>query len=271
MKKFTLPLLPVLFFFTAQVSAQTFASFSDLSVVLKSDSTTRSVLMSSLLEDKAGDLSPIIGSASWMDNGKRLQCRSLISFEYGNLPKVISPDMISNAQLVLVPLQLKDGEQGNEKEALRLTVRRVTSPWNDSTATWSNQPAVNIDDEVTTKITKKKKDQLVKINVTEMVKTMFRTTNYGFMICYGDSTKTPEGSSHWFTSPKYEDDKVRPMLLITYSIMASQLKADEYPALPLTAQDRADLMKMYIRPEPVVVTPPPAPVKEEINNPKGNN
>mgnify|MGYP001160328682 CR=1 FL=1 len=273
MKNFTLPLLSLLVTVSSfQVSAQTFASLSEVSVVLKSDSTTRSVLMSDLLENRAGDLSPIIGSATWVDNDRRLQCRSLISFEYGILPKIISPDMISNAQLILVPLQLKDSEKENEKEALRLTVRRVIRPWNDSTTTWSNQPLTTNSDEVITKISGRKKDKAVKINVTEMVKMMFRLGNNGFMICYSDSMQTSGGSSHWFTSPKYEDEKVRPMLLITYSMPVNEWNKNQYPSLPLTAKDRNEIMQMYIRPEPVVVTPPTAPVKViNDNNPKSNN
>ena len=249
-------------------SAQSFASFSEVSITLKSDSTTKSVLMSNLLQNRAGDLSPIIGSATWIDNGRRLQCRSLIAFDYGILPKMISPESITKAQLILIPLQLKDQADENNSQTLRLSVRRVLQQWNDSTTTWENQPVSNSEDEVVVQANRKKKDPAIKINVTEMVKNMFRFGNNGFLLCYADSLHATTGSSHWYASAKYEIEKARPLLLISYSVPVRTDYNQNIPPLPLTARDRNELMQMYIRPEPVIVTPPPTaePTKTKENN-----
>jgi len=40
-----------------------------LKITLESDSSTKSVLVSNLIEDKSGDMSPVIGAATW--NGWR--------------------------------------------------------------------------------------------------------------------------------------------------------------------------------------------------------
>lgn len=61
-------------------------------ILLKADTTIKSVLISNLFVDRAGDQSPVIGAAAW-------QCRSLIAFDYGMLPVLIKPDQITNAQL----------------------------------------------------------------------------------------------------------------------------------------------------------------------------
>ena len=54
--------------FSAQVSAQSFAGFSEVSIILKADSSAKSVLVSNLFEDRAGDQSPFIGTAAWLDS-----------------------------------------------------------------------------------------------------------------------------------------------------------------------------------------------------------
>jgi hypothetical protein len=176
------------------------------------------------------------------------------------LPKIINAEQITNAQLVLIPLQVKDEMNSQE---LKLTVRRVLQPWKDSTTSWINQPLTTNQDEVIAKFNRKKKDQPVKINVTEIVKNMFRFGNNGFFICYADSMQAGKVSSHWFTSARYEEEEARPFLLITYSIPVRFFDNNQLnPPLPLTARDRNELMNMYIRPEPVIVSPPPGVVAE---------
>lgn len=243
----------------AKVSAQVFASSSEMSIVFKSDSNTRSVLLSDLLVSRAGNLSPIIGSATWSDNGKRLQCRSLLSFDFGAFVRMINPDFITKAELIMAPLELREGY---EEQPLQLAVRRVVQPWSDSVISWSNQPLSDTKDEAVARF-RKKKDQPVKVNVTAIVKKMFILGNNGFMICYGDSLQTG-GSSHWFASAKYNDQNARPLLLITYNVPSQPLYNEKIPALPLTARDRELLLQMYVKPDPVVVSPPP------VVNPKSN-
>jgi hypothetical protein len=270
MRNFILSFVSLLF--AGQLLAQSFAGFSNFSILLKSDTNTKSVLMSDLLENRVGDLSPIIGSSSWVDKGKRFQCRSLLSFQYGFLPTMIDAEMISNAQLVLIPLQIKDQATENESDVLNLTVRRVVQHWQDSTTSWINQPKANTGDEVIKRISAKKRFQPIKINVTEIVKNMFRYGNHGFLICYGDSLQGTKNSSHWFASARYEDENVRPVLYITYSKpvqhLRNQFTQNNPPPIPLTAQDRNELMQMYIRPEPVTPTvqAEPVPVKPKENN-----
>jgi hypothetical protein len=271
MRKSILPFVSLLF--AGQLAAQSFASFSDVSILLRSDTNTKSVLISDLLENRVGDLSPIIGSSSWIDKGKRFQCRSLLSFQYGLLPAMINADMITNAQLILIPLQIKDQATENESGALKLTVRRVVQRWQDSTTSWVTQPKANMDDEVVKKISSKKRMQPIKINVTEIVKNMFRYGNHGFLICYSDSLNDTKSSSHWFASARYDDENARPVLYITYSLpVRNQPFQFNPPPLPLTAQDRNELLQMYIRPEPVIATPPIKTIDENPSpKPKPDN
>jgi len=270
MRNFTLSFISLLFnMISTPLAAQSFASTLDMAVLLTSDSTAKSVLISDLLSNKPGGLSPIIGSGAWVDNGRLVQCRSLLAFNYGTLPKMIRPDMITKAQLVLMPLRVQGQADENQSQVQRLTVRRVLQPWEDSAVTWENQPATNKADEVRVRIQPKKKDQPLMINVTEMVRKMFRLGNNGFMLAYGDSIKTAAGSSHWFASTKYQYVNDRPLLLISYFIEngpGNKQAIAPFPDLPLTANDRKELFDMYVKPGPEIVTPP-APIKVTGNPP----
>ena len=252
-------------FISSAVTAQSYSQYSDYSIILKADSNSRSVLLSNLLETKPGNQSPIIGTAAWTDLGRQLQCRSLLSFDYGVLPKVIDVEKISKAELFLVPLQINSTIDNSDKQFSKFIVQRVVEQWDDSLATWSNQPHADIKGEVIKQINPKKKDKLVKINVTDMVKNMFLLGNNGFLIKYEDSLSAAASFSHWFASAKNENEDLRPLLVITleYHIPYNTFTNDKMKPLPLTARDRQEMMDNYFRPEPVVVTPP-APVKEPI-------
>lgn len=250
------------------ISAGISAHSQDLSIVLRADSTSKSVLVSNLLENRAGDQSPIMGTATWLDNGKQIQCRSLLAFDYGILPKIIKPEQITGAQLILNPMQLNTPNDGNENQSSKFIVRRVLQHWEDSLTSWINQPQANITDEVEKSVPGKKKDRSVKIDVTKMVKEMFLTGNNGFMIRYEDSMDKTSSFSQWFASAKNENENMRPVLIISFAAphYVSQYTDQKYLPLPITAKDRDELMQMYFRPEPVITAPVTTVSTEPIKN-----
>ncbi len=259
-------------FITSAVSAQTFSSYSDFSLVIKADSNSRSVLLTNLLETEPGNQSPIIGTAAWTDLGRQLQCRSLLSFNYGVLPNVIRAEQIIKAQLILMPLQINSSIANNDKQFSKFIVQRVLEPWQDSLANWSNQPLADMKNEVTKQINPKKKDKLVKIDVTDMVKNMFLQGNNGFMIKYEDPLAATASFSHWFASAKNENEDLRPILVITldYKLPPYISGKETIPPLPMTLRDRQEMMNNYIRPEPIILTPPTEEVKVPVK-PKEDN
>ena len=268
MKNSTKPLVAVallIFITSVQSFAQPLTAYSDMSVWLKADTTSKSVLVSNLFEDRAGDQSPIIGAAAWFDKGKQLQCRSLLAFDYGILPRLIKPEQITSAQLILNPVQLENTEDDVENQKSKFIIRRVLQPWEDSLTTWINQPLSNSGNEVTKMISPKKKDRTVKIDVTKMVKDMFLFGNNGFMICHQDSLEKTASFSQWFASAKNENQNIRPVLIINYALQynAAQYQNQKIPALPLTVKDRNELMQMYFRPETETSGPVKEPVKDE--------
>ena len=255
---------------SAKVSAQSFPGYSEVSIIFKADSTAKSALVSNLLVDRTGDQSPIMGAAAWLDSGKQLQCRSFLSFDYRNVPFFIKPEQITSAHLILNPLQLENALGNNENQLSKFTVRRVTKPWEDSLTNWLTQPTSTSEFEVTKLLSAKKKDRTVKIDVTKIVRDMFRFGNNGFMIAYKDSAEKTAFLSQWFASAKNENENIRPMLVIFYQVEYMRSPDQNIPTLPMTARAREELMQSYMRPEPVVVTPPTEPVKAPIKDNENN-
>lgn len=204
-------------FVTTVVSAQIYSGFSNASITLKADSTTRSALITNLLADRAGDMSPIIGTAAWAENNKKMECRSLIAFDYGILPKLLKPEQITEAQLILRPVEFNTVESINGVSLPKFHVQRIVEPWEDSLTSWLTQPASEITDEAIKQLDVFRKRKNIKIDVTEIVKNMFRYGNNGFMIRNEDSLETAVFISQWFASAKNEDEKLRPELIIRWS------------------------------------------------------
>ncbi len=255
--------------FSTKVTAQSFAGFSQVSIVLKADSSTKSVLVSNLVADRTGDQSPIIGTAAWLDSDRQLQCRSFLAFDYGMLPQVIKAEQIISAQLILNPLQVGNIEEAAYQPS-KIAVRRVLQPWEGSLTNWLTQPSSTTENEAIKIIPQKKKDRTVKIDVTKIVRSMFEFGNNGFMISYKDSLAKAAFTSQWFASGKNENENIRPLLVINYEVPYQRNYDQKYTALPLTAQDRREMLQNYIRPEPIIETPPVVPVNTPVKEKENN-
>lgn len=260
--KLLIAAITILSLLSHQSNAQPGTVYSDVSILLKADTLTKSVLISNIGEDKSGNQSPFIGAVSWSDSSRKYQCRSLLSFNYGLLPTMIKPDQIVRAELVLYPLELQTTKEKSANSPNTLIVRRVLQPWEDSLANWSNQPQADTRSNAAKLLPPKKKEVAVKFNVTALVKDMFQYGNYGFQISNTDSFYT--AYSQWFASARYDDESIRPALLLTVAVPYSLRNDPGIPPLPMTASDRAELIQTYFRPEPVTTTPPvpKEPIKE---------
>jgi hypothetical protein len=236
-------------FLLSGVVSQTIAQTSSVTIELQCDSSSKSVLLSSLFENRAGDQSPIIGTAAWNDKGKQLQCRSLLEFDFNILALYLKPDQITRAHLILTSAPVDVSAKAEDQED-KFIVRRVLTQWEDSTANWLNQPLGDPKDEVSKRVPAKKKDRTVKIDVTKMVKNMFQFGNNGFMLCYPDLTEAPLTASHWFASARNENEKMRPILQISFDVAYTfrNSPGSDIPRLPLTAQDKMNFLQNYLMP-----------------------
>jgi hypothetical protein len=252
-------------FLAAQISLQT----TEFSFVLKSDSATKSSLLSDILETKPGYESPIIGTASWQDDNKELHCRSLLTFNYGQLPRFFKYDQIVKAQLVLVPLQIGVEESKTDNAALHFSIKRVIEQWVDTLTTWVNQPKADSAGEVLKLLKIKKNDNYIKVDVTKIVKAMFRYGNNGFLFSYDNTAQRNRTFSNWFASAKNENEGLRPLLIITFSAQTYPdfSMHESIPPLPYTNRAIQEMLQNYIRPEPVISPPVQVTVTAPV---KGN-
>ena len=207
-----------------------------LKIVLESDSSTKSVLVSNIKADKTGDMSPVIGAANWMDNGKELLCRSLLEFDFNLLPVEIlnNPILILKADLVLYPINTEFADNDNAKTSA-LYIRQVLDKWEDSSAMWNNQPSASFENQKSATIKTKNKNIPASIDVTEIVfNSIFKEKNNGFMIVYDDTHKKSFAAGQLFASPKNENPAIRPQLVIYIEYQKDRVFANKVSSITPT-------------------------------------
>jgi hypothetical protein len=216
-------------FYSDNISAQQYywGEFINQSITLRSDSRSKSVLITNMSEDKTGDLSPVMIAASWADSSKQFECRSFLEFNYISLPKILinDPSLISSAELILFPVN-EILSENNINKAGKFFVRRVTENWEDSVTVWSNQPSADSSIQIIKKIKMKQKNNPVFVDVTKLVREMLLSGNKGFMICSENTTSESNATGVLFASPKNNNETLRPLLVINY-------REHTGPALPL--------------------------------------
>jgi hypothetical protein len=187
-----------------------------LKIILETDSSTKSVLVSTIQEDKAGDMSPVIGAANWTDKGKELRCRSLLEFDFTLLPVEIqnNPSLILQADLVLYPLSTEFAVNDQAKKSI-VMIRQVLDQWEDSSTRWNHQPLTNPDNQHSLKIEANNRNSPARIDVTDMVlSNIVKEKNNGFIILYDEKPKKTVAAGQLFASPKHEDPALRPQLVL---------------------------------------------------------
>jgi hypothetical protein len=187
-----------------------------LKIILESDSSTKSVLVSNIIEDKAGDMSPVIGAANWLDNGKKLLCISLLEFNFNLIPVEIlnNPSLILQADLVLYPINTEFAVDDQAKTSV-IYIRQVLDKWQDSSTSWNNQPNTNFENQHSATIETKNQNSPASIDVTDIVlNNIFKGTNNGFMIFYDENRNKSFAAGQLFASPKNENSAIRPQLVL---------------------------------------------------------
>ncbi len=192
---------------------------------------TKSVLVSSGKTDKIAD-SSVIGAALLKEGDKDLEYRSLLQFNLRSLPKRIlaDPSLIYSAELVLYPVP-EDFAETDENKPRKFIVRRVLQPWEDSTTLWNNLPEADLSFQAAKFVKAKNKDYPVTIKVTDLVMEMLKKGDNGFMIFPETSGDGSIATGQLFTSAKYENKEIRPLLIINLLISPMNVptvNADEY-------------------------------------------
>lgn len=209
-----------------RISSNTyFTTTNTFRFVLDTDPSTKSVMVSNVIADKAGVMSPILGAASWKDNGKDLACRSLLEFDFNKLPIEVrqNPSLIQSAELVLYPINVDFEENDKEKPSF-FYVRQVIEKWIDSTTKWNNQPITDSLNQASVLIAGENKNFPANIDVTAIVKKMIKKENNGFMLFHNNAFNELLAAGQIFGSPKNKDSGIRPQLIIYFEMTKRELR-----------------------------------------------
>lgn len=270
------------FLFPDQSSAQVMTAssntfyFNKNSLLIVSDSNTRSAFLCNILADRAGNQSPLIGTGSWEDKGKEVQVSSLLYFDLSSI-NYIHPNDILRAWLLMAPIH--SNLAVFNQEFARIRIRRVLEKWEDSSATWSTQPAVTSQYSYSYSLKKPDTSNFYRFNVTRLIRQMKKSGNFGFEISFNE-TENKEEFGRLYYSPKVGESELRPMLIIEVAddIPIYHFYTNSQDQQPYNFHSFNQQMPMYDRQqiveymkEPIISTtpvtpipaPPPPPKKSE--------
>jgi hypothetical protein len=154
-----------------------------------------------------------IDADAWTINGETVFLRGLFRFDLSTLPdnaKILSAKLsLYSAPSPTNTGNLVDANFGSNNALL---LQRVTSEW-DNSVTWQSQPSTDASSQISLPATNQSLLNLT-IDVTDMVKTMAQSDNYGFMLKLQNEVIY---NSRVFCSSKHHDATKHPKLVIQYT------------------------------------------------------
>jgi hypothetical protein len=153
-----------------------------------------------------------LGAECWTENAATVTVRSAFKFDLASL----SNTAIASAKLSLYsnPTPYTGNlTTPNAGPANSFYIQRVTSTWVPYNLTWATQPSTDTIDEVLIPQTSQSTMDLPNIDVTQLVKDMIASGNYGFEMRL--QYEAPY-NSRIFCSSSYSDTTKRPRLVISY-------------------------------------------------------
>jgi hypothetical protein len=155
-----------------------------------------------------------LDALAWTSGGNPLYLRGL--FQFNAIPGGGGQTPPTSAYLTLYSNPTPsngDLVHANSGTNNAFYIRRVVASWDPNTTTWFNQPATTTSGQVLIPTTSSSSLDLVNIDVTQMVRDMYTTGNYGFMIQLQNETYY---NSRMFCSSSYSDVSKRPQLTINF-------------------------------------------------------
>lgn len=161
-----------------------------------------------------GDIDDYI-AAAWTWSGEAGTLRSLMKFDLSSIPVGA---FVTEATLSLYynPTSNTNGQEGSNAAYLQ----RITTPWDENTVTWDNQPVSTTTDQVTLAESTSLSQDYPVIDVTTLVQAMIDdpANSHGFMFRLANEQ---EYRSMKFASSDYPDAALRPKLEVCYQTFSS--------------------------------------------------
>ena len=156
---------------------------------------------------------PEFGATAWTNQGSPAITRGIFKFDLSSIPVTAN---ILSAKLTLYSNPTpQNGDQihANAGSNNSMLLQRVISNWTSSSITWYNQPFTDDSSQLVIPHTDQSLLDLTDINVTNMVKSMVKNANYGFLIKLENEAAY---NSRIFCSSKYSNPTKHPKLEIQY-------------------------------------------------------
>ncbi len=152
-------------------------------------------------------------AGEWTYSGVPSTFKSLFKFRLDSLPAGAT---IQNAALSLYsnPTPLNgNGVDANYGSNNTMLIQRVTTPWVGADVTYTNQPSATTQDQVVIPSTNQSMLDLINVDVSTLVNTMYNTGNNGFLIRL---QTTQYYNDRDFCSSRWSDPTKHPKLVIHY-------------------------------------------------------
>ncbi len=153
-------------------------------------------------------------SVGWTCSGNPCYARSIIQFDLTSIP---TNAVVTDARLSLYAYPNPNNGAGVAMYGTANTslLQRITSSWNENTATWNNQPNTTTQNEVVLLQSTSSTQNYLNIDVKYLVQDMVDnpSASFGFMLQLQTQNYY---NSMIFASNNYSDSTLRPSLTITY-------------------------------------------------------
>jgi len=159
-----------------------------------------------------------LAANAWTFGGTPGVVRSVFAFDLSTIP---NGAVVESAFLSLYAYDVDNGfgRHSTRSGSNSCLLQRVTSPWDESTVTWTNQPTSTTENEVVLQMSTSTDQNYLDINVANLVKDMIDnpSTSHGFLL------KLQQESFYRllnFASSDHINSALRPKLVVTFNTIA---------------------------------------------------
>lgn len=191
-----------------------FGQITTTIVLQPNEDTSKDALISSLEKSKNRGFYPDFVAMSWTVSGDPVDYRSLIEFDFSNIP---SGAVINSAYLSLYSHDSPGlGSHSTTNGSNESVLSRITSSWEENSVTWNNQPTTTTKNQVFLSESFSSIQDYLNIDVTDLVGDMISESDnsYGFLL---KLLVEEHYRSLVFAASGHSDSNLHPKLEVTYT------------------------------------------------------